>query len=194
VFGWGGQIDLLTLAAAMTTAMPLCRSALQVVLALVVVLAATARGSACARGELRDQASPGSRPHSVTITEFGAVGDGRTLNTVPFQNAVFYVRSFADKGGAQLYVPRGRWVTGSFNLTSHLTLYLEQGAVIVGVKVMPAVGWGALPCFGFRFLSRVVKAVVVTEILLALAFRVCAYPFQPALAGCELVGLVLLIW
>ncbi|CAD6252663.1 unnamed protein product [Miscanthus lutarioriparius] len=118
----------------MTTAMPLCRSALQVVLTLVVVLAAAARGSACARGELRDQAPPGSRPHSVTITEFGAVGDGRTLNTVPFQNAVFYVRSFADKGGAQLYVPRGRWVTGSFNLTSHLTLYLEQGAVIVGVK------------------------------------------------------------
>ncbi|XP_066338803.1 probable polygalacturonase isoform X3 [Miscanthus floridulus] len=105
-----------------------------VVLASVVVLAAAARGSACARGEMRDQAPPGSRPHSVTITEFGAVGDGRTLNTVPFQNAVFYVRSFADKGGAQLYVPRGRWLTGSFNLTSHLTLYLEQGAVIVGVK------------------------------------------------------------
>ncbi|KAG0530838.1 hypothetical protein BDA96_05G221600 [Sorghum bicolor] len=103
---------------------------LVVVLALVVVvLAATT-----ARGELRDQAPPGSRPHSVTITEFGAVGDGRTLNTVPFQNAVFYVRSFADKGGAQLYVPRGRWLTGSFNLTSHLTIYLEQGAVIVGAK------------------------------------------------------------
>jgi hypothetical protein len=116
----------------MTAAMPLCRSALQVVLAALVVLAAAARG------ELRDQAPPGSRPHSVTITEFGAVGDGRTLNTVPFQNAVFYVRSFADKGGAQLYVPRGRWLTGSFNLTSHLTLYLEEGAVIIGAKVV----WG----------------------------------------------------
>ena len=137
---------MLTLAAAMTTAMPLCRSALQVVLALVVVLAAAARG------ELRDQAPPGSRPHSVTITEFGAVGDGRTLNTVPFQNAVFYVRSFADKGGAQLYVPRGRWLTGSFNLTSHLTLYLEQGAVIVGVKVMPAVVWGGIAVLWIPFL------------------------------------------
>jgi hypothetical protein len=121
----------------MAAAMPLCRSALQVVLlALVVLAAAAALGSA--RGELRDQAPPGSRPHSVTITEFGAVGDGRTLNTVPFQNAVFYVRSFADKGGAQLYVPRGRWLTGSFNLTSHLTLYLEEGAVIIGAKVV----WG----------------------------------------------------
>uniref|UniRef100_A0A0D9XUZ1 Pectate lyase superfamily protein domain-containing protein n=1 Tax=Leersia perrieri TaxID=77586 RepID=A0A0D9XUZ1_9ORYZ len=77
---------------------------------------------------------PGVRPHSVTITEFGAVGDGKTLNTLPFQNAVFYARSFADKGGAQLYVPKGRWLTGSFNLTSHLTLFLEEGAVIIGTK------------------------------------------------------------
>jgi hypothetical protein len=119
-----------------------CRSAPQVVLALVLA-AALAPGPARAQLRRDHQAPPGPRPHSVTITEFGAVGDGRTLNTVPFQNAVFYVRSFADKGGAQLYVPRGRWLTGSFNLTSHLTLYLEEGAVIVGAKVMmmpPALG------------------------------------------------------
>ncbi|KQJ87434.1 probable polygalacturonase [Brachypodium distachyon] len=100
-------------------------------LTLAVVL-----GSAHSGGgrQWREQAPPGSRPHSVTITEFGAVGNGRTLNTLPFQNAVFYARSFADKGGAQLYVPKGRWLTGSFNLTSHLTLFLEEGAVIIGAK------------------------------------------------------------
>ncbi|XP_047091254.1 probable polygalacturonase [Lolium rigidum] len=87
-----------------------------------------------ARRQWREQGPPGSRPHSVTITEFGAVGDGRTLNTLPFQNAVFYARSFADKGGAQLYVPKGRWLTGSFNLTSHLTLFLEEEATIIGSK------------------------------------------------------------
>ncbi|KAJ6798669.1 putative polygalacturonase [Iris pallida] len=74
------------------------------------------------------------RPHSVSIVEFGAVGDGQTTNTIAFQNAVFYARSFADKGGAQLYVPKGRWLTGSFNLTSHLTLFLEKGAVILGIQ------------------------------------------------------------
>lgn len=72
------------------------------------------------------------RPHSVSILEFGAVGDGKTLNTLAFQNAIFYLKSFADKGGAQLYVPPGRWLTGSFNLTSHLTLFLARGAVILG--------------------------------------------------------------
>ncbi|KAE8009427.1 hypothetical protein FH972_005864 [Carpinus fangiana] len=72
------------------------------------------------------------RPHSVSILEFGAVGDGKTLNTVAFQNAIFYLKSFANKGGAQLYVPAGRWLTGSFNLTSHLTLFLERDATILG--------------------------------------------------------------
>ncbi|TXG63358.1 hypothetical protein EZV62_010352 [Acer yangbiense] len=72
------------------------------------------------------------RPHSVSILEFGAVADGKTLNTVAFQNAIFYLKSFADKGGAQLYVPTGKWLTGSFNLTSHLTLFLERDAIILG--------------------------------------------------------------
>lgn len=73
-----------------------------------------------------------SRPHSVTITEFGAVGDGVTLNTKAFQNAIFYLNSFSDKGGAQLFVPAGRWLTGSFDLISHLTLWLDKDAVILG--------------------------------------------------------------
>ncbi|XP_019422336.1 PREDICTED: probable polygalacturonase [Lupinus angustifolius] len=72
------------------------------------------------------------RPHSVSITEFGAVGDGVTLNTKAFQNAIFYLNSFADKGGAKLFVPAGRWLTGSFDLISHLTLWLDRDAVILG--------------------------------------------------------------
>ncbi|PKA51522.1 putative polygalacturonase [Apostasia shenzhenica] len=72
------------------------------------------------------------RPHSVSITEFGAVGDGVTLNTKAFQNAIFYLHSFADKGGAQLFVPAGKWLTGSFSLISHLTLSLDNDAIIIG--------------------------------------------------------------
>ncbi|KAJ6679982.1 hypothetical protein OIU79_019660 [Salix purpurea] len=72
------------------------------------------------------------RPHSVAITEFGAVGDGVTLNTKAFQNAIFYLNSFADKGGAKLFVPAGQWLTGSFDLISHLTLWLDKDAIILG--------------------------------------------------------------
>ncbi|KAL6285005.1 hypothetical protein ACE6H2_009395 [Prunus campanulata] len=79
------------------------------------------------------QANSGEiRPHSVTITEFGAVGDGVTLNTKAFQNAIFYLNSFTDKGGAKLFVPAGRWLTGSFHLISHLTLWLDKDAEILG--------------------------------------------------------------
>ncbi|KAA8548977.1 hypothetical protein F0562_000661 [Nyssa sinensis] len=103
------------------------------------------------------------RPHSVSILEFGAVGDGKTLNTIAFQNAVFYLKSFADKGGAQLYVPRGRWLTGSFNLISHLTLFLASGAVILGsqdpshweiVEPLPSYGRG-LELPGGRYQSLI---------------------------------------
>lgn len=89
------------------------------------------------------------RPHSVSIVEFGAVGDGKTLNTGAFQNAIFYLNSFADKGGAQLYVPPGKWLTGSFNLTSHLTLFLEKDAIILGSQ--DSSNWGItdpLPSYG----------------------------------------------
>lgn len=75
------------------------------------------------------------RPHSASITDFGAVGDGVTLNTKAFQNAIFYLNSFANKGGAKLFVPAGRWLTGSFSLISHLTLSLDKDAVILGSPV-----------------------------------------------------------
>ncbi|KAA8531077.1 hypothetical protein F0562_005786 [Nyssa sinensis] len=68
----------------------------------------------------------------MSITDFGGIGDGKTSNTVAFRLAIRHMQSFAEKGGAQLNVPRGRWVTGSFNLTSNFTLFLQEGAVIFG--------------------------------------------------------------
>ncbi|XP_024403717.1 probable polygalacturonase [Physcomitrium patens] len=72
------------------------------------------------------------RPLRVSITDFGAVGDGKTLNTKAFENALQYLHSNADSDGAQLTIPAGRWLTGSINLISHLTLFLENGANILG--------------------------------------------------------------
>ncbi|KVH90298.1 Glycoside hydrolase, family 28 [Cynara cardunculus var. scolymus] len=72
------------------------------------------------------------RELKMSIVEFGGVGDGVTSNTAAFTEAMRKMKSFEGKGGAQLNVPRGRWVTGSFNLTSNFTLFLEEGAVILG--------------------------------------------------------------
>lgn len=75
------------------------------------------------------------RAHGASITDFGGVGDGKTLNTKAFQNAVNELSQYADQGGAQLFVPAGRWLTGSFNLTSHFTLFLDKDAVLLASQV-----------------------------------------------------------
>ncbi|PKI45061.1 hypothetical protein CRG98_034550 [Punica granatum] len=71
------------------------------------------------------------RAHSASLTDFGAVSDGATSNTAAFQAAVNHLSQFASDGGSQLFVPPGKWLTGSFNLTSHFTLFLHRDAVIL---------------------------------------------------------------
>ncbi|KAJ0969461.1 hypothetical protein J5N97_022338 [Dioscorea zingiberensis] len=68
----------------------------------------------------------------ASIRDFGGVGDGHTSNTLAFRRAVERLKEFGDRGGSQLTVPPGRWLTGSFNITSNFTLFLEEGAVILG--------------------------------------------------------------
>lgn len=91
------------------------------------------------------------RKHSAVLTDFGGVGDGVTSNTKAFKAAVDHLSRFASDGGAQLIVPPGKWLTGSFNLTSHFTLFLHKDAVILGsqdesewplVALLPSYGKG----------------------------------------------------
>ncbi|KAG2709809.1 hypothetical protein I3760_05G259200 [Carya illinoinensis] len=92
------------------------------------------------------------RKHSALLTDFGAVGDGKTLNTKAFKAAIDSLSKYASEGGAQLIVPPGKWLTGSFNLTSsHFTLFLHKDAVILAsqdeaewplVPALPSYGRG----------------------------------------------------
>ena len=65
---------------------------------------------------------------TVSVTDFGGVGDGVTSNTEAFRKAL----SQLDKqGGGHLVVPAGIWLTGPISLKSKVDLHLEKGALIL---------------------------------------------------------------
>src|SRR5436305_2252744 len=63
------------------------------------------------------------------LTDFGAKGDGKTLNTDAFRKAIAACRA---GGGGEVVVPAGTFVTGPFALTDNLALVIERGATIRG--------------------------------------------------------------
>ena len=60
---------------------------------------------------------------------FGVKSDGITLNTGSIQYAIDFI---SENGGGRLVFYVGRYLTGSFNLKSNVTIQLEEGAVLVG--------------------------------------------------------------
>lgn len=81
------------------------------------------------------RSGPVFRPVVFNLCDFGAVGNGRTLNTKAFERAVAAIAELGERGGGQLDVPAGIWLTAPFNLTSYMTLFLAEGAVILAVEV-----------------------------------------------------------
>lgn len=61
----------------------------------------------------------------VKLTDFGAVADGKTVNTEALQKAI----DATPKGGV-LEVPAGTFVTGAVQLKSNMMLQLDKGAVL----------------------------------------------------------------
>lgn len=107
---------------------------------LVVVLGLVALCGVECRKQRRsfdsfDYSAISCRGKSASIVDFGGVGDGETLNTQAFQKAVNELSKYASQGGAQLFVPAGKWLTGAFNLTSHFTLFLHKDAVLLASQV-----------------------------------------------------------
>jgi polygalacturonase len=64
---------------------------------------------------------------TFNIKDFGAIGDGKTLCTKAFTNAI---EALSKEGGGKLLVPPGVWFTGPIELKSNINLHLEVGAVI----------------------------------------------------------------
>lgn len=70
--------------------------------------------------------------NSCTVTDYGAVGDNKTLNTRAIQKCIASCHDRYPNHSIVVIFPEGVFLTGSFNLTSNTTLYLEEHAVLSG--------------------------------------------------------------
>ncbi|MCX6120871.1 MAG: glycoside hydrolase family 28 protein [Ignavibacteriales bacterium] len=64
---------------------------------------------------------------TVNIIDYGAAGDGYTMNT-EFINAA--IQACAKAGGGAVIIPAGSWITGPIRLESNINLHVEKGALV----------------------------------------------------------------
>ena len=62
------------------------------------------------------------------IKDYGAVGDGRFLNTEAINKAI---TACSEAGGGTVLIPAGRFLTGTVQLKSNITLFLDKNATLM---------------------------------------------------------------
>lgn len=73
-------------------------------------------------------ATPVFPKRTVSIRTFGAVSDGRTLNTEAISKAI---NSVSEAGGGTVLIPEGLWLTGPIELKSNVRLHTQKRTVVV---------------------------------------------------------------
>lgn len=71
---------------------------------------------------------PSFPKRTYNIQEFGAIGDGLTMNTNAMARAI---ETCAKAGGGRILIPAGIWLTGPLFLKSFVNLHLEKGAILL---------------------------------------------------------------
>ena len=93
--------------------------------AALILLAAAASMLVTPAGKA--QGSPSAPVFDVR--NYGAKGDGVTLNTAALNKTI---EACAKAGGGTVYVPAGKYLSGTIHLKSNVTLWLDSGATILG--------------------------------------------------------------
>src|SRR5687767_14356518 len=70
---------------------------------------------------------PKFKKKDYLITRYGAVGDGKTLNTQAIRKAI---EECSRKGGGRVVVPKGEFLTGAIHLKSNVNLHVQKDATV----------------------------------------------------------------
>ena len=62
------------------------------------------------------------------VKQYGAVGDGKTLDTAAINKTI---EAAASAGGGTVYFPAGTYLSFSIRLKSNIALYLDHGATLL---------------------------------------------------------------
>lgn len=65
----------------------------------------------------------------IDVSQYGASGDGKTLNTKILQQAI---DDCSSRGGGKVVFPVGTWLSGTLLLKTGVTLYLDEKATLLG--------------------------------------------------------------
>ncbi len=90
------------------------------------------------------QSAIAASPGVFNIRDYGAVGDGKTLDTIAIQKAI---DACSASGGGQVLLPPGRYLSGTIHFKSHVTLFLEAGATMVGTTDLDEYQQPTIPAF-----------------------------------------------
>jgi polygalacturonase len=71
---------------------------------------------------------PAIPDRQFVLTDYGGVGDGKTLNTAAFRKAI---EAATWAGGGTVLIPAGGFVSGPIELESNLNLHLAKNAVLL---------------------------------------------------------------
>jgi polygalacturonase len=70
---------------------------------------------------------PVFKKDSFNIIKYGAIADGKTLNTKRINDAIIACNK---KGGGVVVIPPGLWLTGPVELLSNVNLYLQKNTLL----------------------------------------------------------------
>ncbi len=79
-------------------------------------------------------------PGMVSVTAFGAKGDGITLDSPAINKAIAFA---AARGGGTVHFPAGTYACYSLRLKSRITLHLDAGATILAAEPAANAGYDA---------------------------------------------------